>query len=98
MVDYSETGLGQETAYSDQYDASLLQPIARSKARQHAQGVSLTFVGCDVWTAFEVSWLNAEGLPQVAIGEFSFPCTSDSIIESKSFKSVSYTHLRAHET
>ena len=86
MVDYSETGLGQETAYSDQYDASLLQPIARSKARQHAQGVSLPFVGCDVWTAFEVSWLNAEGLPQVAIGEFSFPCTSDSIIESKSFK------------
>jgi len=86
MVDYSETGLGRETTYSDLYDASLLQPIPRSKARQQERTGTLPFVGCDVWTAFEVSWLNAEGLPQVAIGEFSFPCTSDSIIESKSFK------------
>ena len=86
MVDYSETELGKETSYSDQYDATLLQPIARCKARQHSQNGDLPFVGCDVWTAFEVSWLNNAGLPQVAIGEFSFPCTSDSIIESKSFK------------
>ena len=86
MANYSDTGLGKHTAYTDQYDVSLLQPISRSKARQHEAGGELPFVGSDLWTAFELSWLNSDGLPQVAIGEFSFPCTSDSIIESKSFK------------
>ena len=102
MVDYSETELGRETSYSDQYDATLLQPIARSKARQQSQNGDLPFVGCDVWTAFEISWLSNAGLPQVAIGEFSFPCTSDSIIESKSFKlylnSIIQTSFDAKQT
>ncbi|MDG1243802.1 MAG: NADPH-dependent 7-cyano-7-deazaguanine reductase QueF [Porticoccaceae bacterium] len=86
MANYSDTGLGKQSTYTDQYDVSLLQPISRSKARQHEAGGELPFVGSDLWTAFELSWLNSDGLPQVAIGEFSFPCTSDSIIESKSFK------------
>ena len=33
MVDHSDTGLGKDTAYADQYDAGLLFPIPRSKAR-----------------------------------------------------------------
>lgn len=84
MVDHSDTGLGKQTVYADQYDASLLFPIARAKARQSE--AELGFVGMDLWTAFEISWLNADGLPQLAIGEFLFPCTSESIVESKSFK------------
>jgi 7-cyano-7-deazaguanine reductase len=91
MVDHSDTGLGKDTAYTDQYDAALLFPIPRSKARgtgekEGAETGGLPFLGTDLWTAFEISWLNQEGLPQVAIGEFIFPCTSDAIIESKSFK------------
>jgi 7-cyano-7-deazaguanine reductase len=91
MVDHSDTGLGKVTAYTDQYDAALLFPIPRSKARgtgekEGAETGGLPFLGTDLWTAFEISWLNQEGLPQVAIGEFIFPCTSDAIIESKSFK------------
>ena len=86
MVDYSDTQLGQDTLYSDQYDPSLLCPIPRSKARQETKQEALPFMGADLWTAFEISWLNPDGLPQVAIGEFLFPCASDSIIESKSFK------------
>jgi 7-cyano-7-deazaguanine reductase len=86
MVDYSETELGKVTDYTDQYDAALLQPIPRSKARQSQTAEELLFVGVDVWTAYEISWLNLQGLPQVAIGEFVFPCTSHAIIESKSFK------------
>jgi len=86
MVDYSDTELGQETLYRDQYDPSLLCPIPRSKARQKSKQGALSFMGADLWTAFEISWLNPDGLPQVAIGEFFFPCISDSIIESKSFK------------
>ena len=85
MADYSDTELGRETRYSDQYDASLLCPIPRTKAREDS-GDTADFIGVDLWTAFEISWLNEDGLPQVAIGEFIFPCTSDAIVESKSFK------------
>jgi 7-cyano-7-deazaguanine reductase len=87
VVDHSDTGLGKGTAYADQYDAGLLFPIPRSKARaaEYHSG-NLPFFGTDLWTAFEISWLNEQGVPQAAIGEFSFPCTSDAIIESKSFK------------
>lgn len=87
MSDYTFTELGKETCYSDSYDANLLCPIPRVKARQSAQAPeSLPFVGVDVWTAYELSWLNLDGLPQIAIVEFIVPCDSDSIVESKSFK------------
>ncbi len=86
MVDYSETALGKSTIYASDYDPALLQPITRSKARQQENSRELPFFGYDIWTAFEVSWLNTYGLPQVAIGEFRFPCNSHAIIESKSFK------------
>lgn len=84
MADYADTELGKTTIYSDQYDASLLDPIPRTKARQAE--LPVTFIGVDLWTAFEISWLNPQGLPQIAIGEFIFFCTSEAIVESKSFK------------
>lgn len=79
--------LGQKTEYSNQYDASLLQPVPRSLNRDDLNlGDSLPFQGCDIWTLYELSWLNKKGLPQVAIGEVSIPATSANLIESKSFK------------
>ncbi|MDC5822845.1 NADPH-dependent 7-cyano-7-deazaguanine reductase QueF [Vibrio europaeus] len=79
--------LGQKTEYSNQYDASLLQPVPRSLNRDDLNlGDSLPFQGCDIWTLYELSWLNEKGLPQVAIGEVSIPATSANLIESKSFK------------
>lgn len=86
MANYSDTGLGKQTQYKDQYDASLLYPIPRSKARHQDNEVELPFQGVDIWTAFEISWLNSHGLPQIAIGEFFIPCTSEAIVESKSVK------------
>ena len=87
MADYQETQLGKETIYADYYDPNLLCPIPRAKARQNrSDSASLPFKGLDLWTAYELSWLNSNGLPQLAIAEFIIPCTSDSIIESKSFK------------
>lgn len=87
MSDYTFTELGKETLYSDSYDPNLLCPIPRVKARQAVQSSqSLPFIGVDVWTAYELSWLNLDGLPQIAIVEFMVPCDSDSIVESKSFK------------
>ena len=49
-------------------------------------GGELPFCGFDLWTAYELSWLNLEGKPVVKIAEFSMPCNTDNIIESKSFK------------
>ncbi len=40
----------------------------------------------DLWTAFELGWLNARGRPQVAIAHITVPCESRNIVESKSFK------------
>lgn len=79
--------LGQATVYLDQYDASLLFPIARA-AKRVELGVkgALPFLGADMWTAFELSWLNLRGKPQVALARFTVPCETPNIIESKSFK------------
>jgi 7-cyano-7-deazaguanine reductase len=46
----------------------------------------LPFYGHDLWTGYEISWLNAKGKPVVAIGEFVVPATSANLVESKSFK------------
>lgn len=79
--------LGQQTQYVSQYDAGLLFPIPRSESRARLGLVdTLPFYGCDLWTGYELSWLNEKGKPQVAVAEFSVPCDSPAIIESKSFK------------
>ncbi|MGF1760818.1 NADPH-dependent 7-cyano-7-deazaguanine reductase QueF [Photobacterium sagamiensis] len=79
--------LGQGTEYKDQYDPSLLQPVPRSLNRDDlALGETLPFTGYDIWTLYELSWLNSKGLPQVAIGEVRLPASSPNLIESKSFK------------
>jgi len=79
--------LGKPTIYADQYDASLLFPIARAPQRAElGLGASLPFMGADLWTAFELSWLSPRGKPQVALAHITVPCESVNLIESKSFK------------
>ncbi|KJY69046.1 NADPH-dependent 7-cyano-7-deazaguanine reductase QueF [Vibrio sp. SCSIO 43132] len=79
--------LGQKTEYSSQYDPSLLQGVPRSLNRDDIQLTGeLPFVGVDIWTLYELSWLNRSGLPQVAVGEVMLPATSPNLVESKSFK------------
>ncbi|MFT4269293.1 MAG: NADPH-dependent 7-cyano-7-deazaguanine reductase QueF [Xenophilus sp.] len=88
-----QSQLGRSSAYADRYDPTLLYPLSRAPQRQ-ALGIApppgeaprLPFFGADMWTAFEVSWLNPRGKPQVAIAHFTIPCESPNIIESKSFK------------
>ena len=79
--------LGKSSAYVDQYDASLLFPIARATKRAEI-GVTAqpVFFGADLWTAFELSWLNTKGKPQVALAHITVPAESTHIVESKSFK------------
>lgn len=79
--------LGQQSAYISQYAPELLQPVPRSLNRDDlGLGETLPFQGCDVWTLYELSWLNAKGKPMVALGEVAVPATSPNLIESKSFK------------
>lgn len=83
-----QSQLGRSAAYVDHYDAGLLFPIPRATQRE-AMGIAaraLPFFGADLWTAFELSWLNARGKPQLAIAHFTVPCETPNIIESKSFK------------
>ena len=82
-----QSTLGQTTAYADQYDPGLLFPIPRAPKRAEI-GISgpAPFFGADLWTAFELSWLNLRGKPQVAIAQVVVPCETPHIIESKSFK------------
>ena len=79
--------LGKIVGYADQYDASLLYPLPRAAQRAEI-GISgqPVFLGADVWTAYELSWLNLRGKPQVAMGRFIVPCESTHLIESKSLK------------
>ncbi len=79
--------LGKSVAYPDSYDASILQPVARSLNREPL-GITgtLPFKGEDLWNGYEFSWLNPKGKPVVALLECKVPVTSPNIIESKSFK------------
>ena len=82
-----QSQLGKASAYVDQYDPSLLFPIPRAGKRAEI-GISgaSPFFGADLWTAFELSWLNPRGKPQVALAHITVPSESPNIIESKSFK------------
>ena len=80
--------LGQKTEYGSQYDRTLLQPVPRALNRD---GLGITqnqpfTIGADIWTAYEISWLNEKGLPQVAIADIYLDYQSQNLIESKSFK------------
>ncbi len=97
----SNLTLGKKTAYHDLYDQALLQPVPRSLNRQPLNifPESLPFHGADIWTLYELSWLNSRGVPQVAIGSISVDATSVNLIESKSFKlylnSFNQTHFES---
>lgn len=79
--------LGKATSYSSQYDPGLLCPIPRRLKRDElGLPLELPFRGVDIWNAYELSWLTAQGMPVVAMGEFRIPCESTNLIESKSLK------------
>lgn len=89
MADTSlaNTVLGKSTCYDREYDPGLLFSIPRQIKREEIGLIdTLPFMGADIWNAYELSWLNARGKPQVAIASFIVPADSPNIVESKSFK------------
>ena len=80
--------LGQQTKYAEKYDRTLLQPVPRHLNRDMLNITTTQpfTIGADIWTAYEISWLNPKGVPQVAIADVSIDFRSENLIESKSFK------------
>lgn len=79
--------LGQATSVPVKYDPEILFPISRAQGRAALDGVgALDFHGVDVWHAYELSWLQADGRPVARVGRFDIPASSDNIVESKSLK------------
>ncbi len=85
-----QSPLGKSSAYQSQYAPELLFPIARQQKRDElglfADAGTMPFFGVDIWNAYELSWLNMRGKPQVAIATITVPADSPNIVESKSFK------------
>ncbi|MBC7452299.1 MAG: NADPH-dependent 7-cyano-7-deazaguanine reductase QueF [Massilia sp.] len=87
MTTVDQSPLGKIATYQSQYAPALLFPIARQGKRDElALKGTLPFFGVDIWNAYELSWLNLRGKPQVAIATITVPADSPNIIESKSFK------------
>ena len=91
--------LGEQTTdYPTEYSPETLYPIARSMGRDvigwHTEKLA---IGIDWWQAFELSWLNTQGISQVAIARFGIPASSSFIVESKSLKlylnSINFTEF-----
>lgn len=79
--------LGKNSAYRTDYAPELLFPIPRiGKRDELGLTGTLPFFGVDIWNAYELSWLNMRGKPQVAVARITVPADSPNIIESKSFK------------
>ena len=87
MTTVDQSPLGKTSAYQTQYAPDLLFPIPRQGKRDELQlSGTLPFFGVDIWNAYEISWLNMRGKPQVAIATIIAPADTPNIIESKSFK------------
>ena len=83
----SDSPLGHAARYPDAYDPGLLYAVDRASQRMLlGWGGALPFGGVDLWTAYELSWLDRIGKPRVAIATFSVPAESPRLVESKSVK------------
>lgn len=79
--------LGHPVKHVDRYAPELLFAVPRAPQRAALGiGARLPFTGVDVWTAYELTWLDPLGKPQIALATIEVPADSPSLIESKSMK------------
>ena len=87
-MDLDKLPLGKRTTYPKEYDPSLLVGISRQESRTRS-GISTEdnpFYGLDSWTAYELSWLDIEGIPNNGVLYASYESSTEKFIESKSLK------------
>ena len=83
----NKSPLGRTTAQPVDYAPEVLHAIARAENRaQLGIGESLPFHGTDIWNAWELTWLAANGQPQTATAAIRVPADSPNMVESKSLK------------
>ena len=83
------------TDYITTYTPSLLEPIARDDQRL-ALGITgdkLPFKGMDIWRAYEFTWLNSRGKPEVAVADFQIPSKSKNLEYVKEYYLHSWWHI-----
>ena len=79
----SENPLGRGVSAPENYAPELLHPIPRERV---VDADNRVVHGLDHWRAYELSWLDGNGKPDVFMGEFIFPADSPNMVESKSLK------------
>lgn len=80
--------LGRVVENVSVYTPSLLHPIPRSEGRSR-MGLPAAIdamQGEDLWTAYELSWLDVRGRPRQCALRLTVPASSPAIVESKSLK------------
>lgn len=83
-MSHNDILLGKNTRYFEEYTPSILFPIARNQGRS---SLALPpFTGYDLWRVYELTYLNANGLPVAMMATLRVPCTSPYLVESKSLK------------
>jgi 7-cyano-7-deazaguanine reductase len=98
-----EIPLGKQSEQVSVYTPSLLVAISRQEARTELglTGDDLPFSGVDIWNSYELSWLDMGGKPEIALAQIDIPCSSASLVESKSLKlylnSFSQTKFRTRQ-
>lgn len=87
-MERKEKFLRREKKSDISYDPSLLVGLNRfeSRRRFHINLDFNKFYGLDSWTAYELSWLEKNGLPKNGILYFSYSSLSKLFLESKSVK------------
>lgn len=79
----AENPLGRNVTTPEKYAPELLHPIPRERVAGNEDHI---VHGLDHWRAYELSWLDDKGNPDVFIGEFIFLADSPGMVESKSLK------------
>ena len=81
--------LGRPVSAIKTYDPEQLHSIPRMIGRKQI-GIAgdgfLPFMGEDIWNCWELSWLNSDGKPAIAVAEIRIPATTPNMVESKSLK------------
>lgn len=83
-----DSQLGKTSTYAERYDKSLLFRIERTENREiyAINPQDLPFVGCDLWNAYEVSFLTNNGLPVSCVMKMKYDAAGTYMVESKSLK------------
>jgi 7-cyano-7-deazaguanine reductase len=85
----SNLPLGRPAFASISYDPDQLRSIPRKIGREAIELIGnspLPFLGEDIWNCWELSWLDSNGKPVIAVAEIRIPATTPNMIESKSLK------------